>query len=167
MGPTDVHGLWSWLSIVAIPSAEACCDPCDEGERSERMRILLLGSRTFEFARQPVECDSKTIVDNIACWARAAISGVDQLERADGGGERNCGEVEQALGIDNLGVLEREPVALERPEQLLDPPTQAIKVHDLFSVGGAVDRMSGQQPPQQRGLARWRRDFAALPGKSL
>ena len=170
--PTDMHGLWSWLSVVAVPAAETCRDPCDEGERARRMGVFLLGGRAFEFARQSIECDSKTIVDDIACWARAAISGIDQLECADGGGERNCGEVEQALGINNLGVLEREPVALERSEQLFDAPTQAIKVHDLLSVGGAVDRMSGQQPPQQRGLAGrraglpMRRRLRVLPGKS-
>src|SRR6187455_2697557 len=64
--PADVHGLWPWLSIVAVPPAEACGDPCDEGERSGRVRILLLGGCAFEFARQPFERDSEVIVDDIA-----------------------------------------------------------------------------------------------------
>jgi len=130
--PADVHGLWPWLSIVAVPPAEACGDPCDEGERSGRVRILLLGGCAFEFARQPFERDSEVVVDDIARRARAAISGIDQLDGSDGSGERDCGEVEQSFGIDDLTVLQSKSVALERAEELLNAPTQTIEIDDLF-----------------------------------
>src|SRR4029079_2795392 len=120
LGPADAHGLWSWLSIVAIPPAEPCCDPGDEGKRSRRVRIFLLGGRAFEFARQPFERDSEVVVNDITGRSRAAISGVDQLHGSDGGDDSECGEIEQSLGIDDLAVFQSQSVALEREEQLLD-----------------------------------------------
>src|SRR5437868_9195562 len=121
LGPAGAHGLWSGFSIVAVPPSEARCDPCDESQRAGGMRIFLLGSSAFEFAREPFECDSKIIVDDIAGRAGTAVPGVDQLNGANGSGERDCGEIEQPLGIDDLAVFQGEAIALEGTEELFDP----------------------------------------------
>src|SRR5262249_52152606 len=153
LGPASAHGLWSGFSIIAVPTSQARCDPCDEGQRAGGMRIFLLGSGAFEFARKPFECDSEIIVDDIAGWTGAAVPGVDQLNSANGSGERDCGKIEQPLGIDDLAVFQGEALTLERAEELFDPPAQAIEIGDLLGISRATDCVGGQQPPQQCCLA--------------
>ena len=48
--PSGAHGLGPWWFVVAVPSAEACDDPGDEGEGLRRMRVLLAGGVAFELS---------------------------------------------------------------------------------------------------------------------
>ena len=73
--------------------------------------------------------------------------------RAGGSGRGNqChgGEVEHALGLDDLAVLEGEPIALEGPEGLLDAPAQPVELDDLFGLGGIGHGMGGHEAPEKR-----------------
>ncbi len=104
------------------------------------------------------ECD----VDDIAGGARTAISSIDELDGAGCGNQSEGGEIEHAFRIDDLAVLERQPIALESPEQLLDAPAQAIELHDFVGLRGGADLMRRVQAPMQRRLAGGRIDFARL-----
>ena len=48
LGEASEHDDWAWFAVIAGPAAEPCEDPCGEGERAGRVRVLLLGGFAFE-----------------------------------------------------------------------------------------------------------------------
>ena len=85
-----------------------------------------------------------------------------ELDGADCASQSYGSEIEHAFGVDELTVVERETVAFERTEDLLNAPAQTIKLHDLFGLRGGADRMGGEKPPQQRSLASGSINLAGL-----
>ena len=99
-----------------------------------------------------MESNGKAGIDHIARRARAAVAGVNELDGPDRTGQSDGREVEHAFRIDDLAVVQRETIALERAEDLLDAPAQAIQLHNLFGLRRAGDGVSGKQAPVQRGF---------------
>src|SRR5262249_34311941 len=122
--PAVSHSLRSGWFVVAIPAAEPSRNPGDEGKGMGRMRIFLPQRFAFEFLRQTFEGDGKVRVDHVARRTRAAVSRIDKLDGADGARQPDGCEIEHALGVDHLAVIEGQTVALERSEDLLDAPAQ-------------------------------------------
>ena len=69
------------------------------------MGIFLPLGLAFEFAGETFESPSKARIDHIGRRAGASISGVDQLDGADGAGQPNGREVEHAVCVDDLTVV--------------------------------------------------------------
>src|SRR5208283_2122340 len=113
------------------------------------MRIFLPRCLAFEFSRQQLERDGERRVDDIGGGARTAVSGIDQLDGADSGGQADRREIEQAFGVYHLGVIKFEAIALEGAESLFDAPAQTIKLHDLVSLLGGADRQCREKAPKQ------------------
>ena len=63
------------------------------------MRVFLPLCSAFEFFGQAIESRSEVRIDDVGCWARTAISGIDELDGADGAGEPDGREIEHALRI--------------------------------------------------------------------
>src|SRR5215217_5757083 len=160
--PAVSHRLWPWRFVVAVPAAETSGDPGDEGERAWRMSILLPFCLAFEFLRDEFERGCEGIIDDVAGRTRAAVPGIDELAGTNGARQPDGGEIEQALGVDDLAVFEREPVALEGAEGLFDTPAQPIELHNFVSLLGILDGVRGEETPEKGGLARRRIDLARL-----
>src|SRR5580704_7824293 len=117
------------------------------------MRVLLSRSLALEFFGKPCEGNGKSWVDDVGGRPWTAISGIDELDGADCAGQSYGSEIEYAFGIDELAVVERKTVALERAEDLLDAPAQTVELHNFLGLRGGGDRMGREQPPQQGRLA--------------
>ena len=111
------------------------------------MRVLLSRGLALELFGKPFEGNSKSRVDDVGCQPWTAISRIHELDGADCASQSYGSEIEHAFGVDELTVVERETVAFERTEDLLDAPAQTIKLHDLFGLRGGADRMGGEKPP--------------------
>src|SRR5215468_8434123 len=145
------------LSVVAGPSAEASDDPACEGERAFGMRVLLALGSSFEAVAERL--DERSIVGFeaiVVALGGGSVTSLDELHDGDGGDGCDRGKGDDRLGIAELGVLDTEAGALQGPEHLLDGPSAAIDVEDLFGPLGAGDLMAGQQQPADR-LALCRR----------
>src|SRR5947199_7108434 len=131
------------------------------------MRILLSRGLALELLRDAFEPGGKLVVDDIAGGTTTSVASIDELDGADGGGQGDGGEIEHAFRLDDLAILEREAIGLERTEGLLDPPAQTIELHDFLGLDGVADRERGQEAPQQRSGARWCLDFSCLHQSEL
>src|SRR6185369_12674047 len=82
--------------------------------------------------------------------AGRAVAGVHQLHGEAGrvGGDR--GELEEAVGVLDLAVLEPEPLLLERAEELLDGPAPPVPIDNAPGRRVVLDRMRRQKPPFDR-----------------
>src|SRR5579864_6793014 len=132
--PSIMHGLGTWLSIVAIPTSEPGNDPAEKTGRVWRVRVFLLFGGALEFARQALQGFEEALVDEVGNRPLAAVSGVDQLHGSDGGGEADGGQLEQAISVVHLRLFQAEPVLFESTEDLLDPPAHAVEVDDLHGM---------------------------------
>src|SRR6185369_7628450 len=142
--PSVSHGLGSGGLVVAIPAAEACGDPGDEGEGFRGMRVLLALGLSLEPAGEELKGDLEALVDDVRGGSRSAISGVDEL-----------------------AVLEGEPIALEGPEGLLDAPAQPVELDDLLGLSGIGHRMGGHEAPEERGFTGGSVDLAGFDQAEL
>ncbi len=165
--PSVSHRLGAGRLVVAVPASQTGCDPSEPCERALLMRVLLPFRLALQGLADRLERLDQGLVDDVATGARAAVARVDQLNDASRRSEGHRREPHQPLGVDDLAVLEREPVAFEGAEQLLDPPAQAIATHDLARLFGGFGRMGGQEPPQQRSDAFRRLDLARLHQRQL
>lgn len=81
-----------------------------------------------------------------ARWQRLwPITGLDELDDDDRRPGRNGHELFEPIGGLQLTVLDLQPLALHRTEQLLDGPPQLVPSDDLPGVGGADDLVRGEQ----------------------
>ena len=66
LGKASEHDDWAWFAVVAGPAAEPCEDPCGEGERAGRVRVLLLGGFAFEALTDALQGRSVVGVEDFA-----------------------------------------------------------------------------------------------------
>ena len=128
------------------------------------MGVFLAFGFAFEGRSDDFGGGDLLLVGDVGCGARAAIAGVDQLNGAHCGDQRDGGDLEQTLGLLDLGFLQAQPIALHGAEDLFDAPAQPVQPHDFLRGGKCVglpdDLQRGQQPPDDRLVAGGRRNFA-------
>ena len=97
------------------------------------------------------------LIGDVSRRPRAAIAGVDELDCARGGHERDGGEIKQSGSwAPRSGFLQAQPVALHGTEYLLNPPTQPIKAHDLLSSGElSASPATGRVVSSRQVIAVW------------
>ena len=135
-----------------------------QAREAGRVGIFLTLRLAFELVRQLGEGRDEAGIDDVGSRSRAAVAGIDQLQRAHRCCERHGSEIEHALAIGDLTVLEMQAVALECPEHLLDAPAQLIERNDPTRRFGGMYRMGRVQGASRSPLwGREDRSRAPLP----
>jgi hypothetical protein len=115
------------------------------------MRVLLLGRLAFQGRVDgPQDVDLGGREGDQGGLIGLPVARLKELEGHRRGLGRDGGELEQALGLGDLGVLQSQALLLEKSEKLLDQPALAVPVDDPPSCHDIRERMSGQQAPADR-----------------
>ena len=126
------------------------------------MRVLLPLGPAFERLADGGDGLDQLGIDHVGRGALGAAARVDELENAHRSDQPQRGQLEQAVGLLHLRLLEREPIALQGAEYLLDAPAQPVEPHNLLCVLEPRHRQRRQEPPVHRLDARRRAKLAHL-----
>src|SRR5256885_13987551 len=149
--PAVMHGDGTGRSFggIALPAAEASDDPGEPGEGSGWMPVGLCDGRAFELAMQAVDEGQEVGIDGVEGGPRAAVARGDQLHDPGRGDGCQSDELGERRGAVDLTGLDVETLELERAEQLLDVPAQAVELDDPACGLGGRGGMTYQHAPRQ------------------
>ncbi|HEY0375389.1 MAG TPA: hypothetical protein VGC87_00365, partial [Pyrinomonadaceae bacterium] len=103
------------------------------------MGIVLPRGLAFQPWADGIDSRQQGGIDDVGCGPRAAITGVDQLQRAGGRDESDQSQLEQPAGLLHLGFLQAHAVAFQGAEDLFNPSAQLVKSYDLLRLGRIGD----------------------------
>src|SRR5437763_4324719 len=156
---SKTHDLGTWLSIIAVPSAQPGDDPSGVGQRAFWVRVLLALRLAFKLSRkgfqEPLVGRIEGCLQHLIC---AAIASAHQLQDEYAGDSPCADEARHGVGVFNLRRLDVKTRRLQRAEIVLDDPASAVEVEHHACGARIIDCMRGHQPPMDRlALFRGRR----------
>lgn len=113
------HDDRSWLSVVAVPAAQACEDPSGECKGTFRVRIFLTYGFAFEVFRDRFESGPIVGVKGVFEGAFSdAVALAHELQHSHGGNEAGGDQLFERPVFGLAQSFDVEALGLERPEQL-------------------------------------------------
>src|SRR6266516_1880505 len=104
---SKTHDLGTWLSIIAVSSAQPGDDPSGVGQRAFWVRVLLALRLAFKFSRkgfqEPLVGRIEGFLQHLIC---AAIASAHQLQDDDAGDSPGADEARHGVGVFNLRRLD-------------------------------------------------------------
>src|SRR6266700_3455903 len=149
-------GAGGFIAAVTGPATEPRNGPGGPFEAVRRMGILLFWGSPLQLLLQGTQNLDLSFVEHAAGGRPLAIGCAreHELHRDGCGDESDHGELFENLAILDDTLLNSQSLSFESSEQLLDVPAQAIPADHGEGLRDSLDPVRGQQPPQDRFLAR-------------
>src|SRR6266478_5567385 len=97
--PAGSHRLGSGRLVVAVPATQSGDDPRQPRQRARQVRVSLPRRVAFQARADRRRGFEDLRVGNVTAWPAAAVAGINQLDGAHRGPQRQRAHLEQALGI--------------------------------------------------------------------